>query len=228
MSTVLLLARSFIRQNRWLLLAFILWPFLLGAFVWSPRHHANRVEVLEILQQEVFYGVAVVAFLASSAVYNEKRSRRIIGVLSKGISRAQYLWGLLSACAAFGTIYFAAIAASVMWLLGASGPALRSCLCLIPQGFSAAFWAAALSLLFATFLHPFVAAAVAGSVAFAPLAMSKPNAAIASAAMLMNSAGGLAPNIAWPAVLGALLEGVAFTFIAIRIFATRDVTINIE
>jgi hypothetical protein len=58
--------------------------------------------------------------------------------------------------------------------------------------------------------------------------MSKPNTTIASAATLMNSAGGLAPNMVWPAVFAALLEGVAFTFIAIRIFGTRDVTVSIE
>lgn len=228
MIAVLLLAKSFIRQNRWLLLAFVLWPFLLGGFIWSPQHRANKIEVTEILQQEVFYGVAVVAFLASSAIHNEKRSRRIIGVLSKGISRGQYLWGLLLACGAFALIYFAAVAAAVIWLLRTSGPTVLGCICLIAEGFSAAFWAAALSLLFATFLHPFLAAAVAGSAAFAPLAMSKPNAGIASAAILMSAAGGLAPNIVWPAVAAALLEGMTFTFIAIRIFATRDVTLNIE
>ena len=228
MNPVLLLAKSFIRQNRWLLIAFVLWPFLLGAFTWSPEHRANKVEAMEIVQQEVFYGVAVVAFLASSAVYNEKRSRRIIGVLSKGISRAQYLCGLLLACAGFAAIYFAAVAASVIWLLGTSGPTLRACACLIAEGFSAAFWAAPLSLLFATFLHPFLAAAIAGSAAFAPLALSKPNPAIASVATLMNSAGGLRPNIVWPAIFAALVEGAAFTFVAIRVFATRDVTVNIE
>jgi hypothetical protein len=228
MIPLLLLARSFIRQNRWLLIAFALWPFLLGAFTWSPEHRANRVDVTEIVQQEVFYGVAVVAFLASSAVYNEKRSRRIIGILSKGIGRGQYLCGLLLACSAFAAIYFAAVAGSLIWLVGISGPTLAACTCLLAQGFSAAFWAAALSLLFATFLHPFLAAAVAGSAAFAPLAMSKPNTTIASAATLMNSAGGLAPNMVWPAVFAALLEGVAFTFIAIRIFGTRDVTVSIE
>lgn len=228
MIPVLLLARSFIRQNRWLLIAFVLWPFLLGAFTWSPEHRANKTEAMEILQQEVFYGVAVVAFLASSAVYNEKRSRRIIGVLSKGISRRQYLCGLLSACAGFAVLYFAAVATSVIWLLGTSGPTLRACASLIAQGFSAAFWAAALSLLFATFLHPFLAAAIAGSAAFAPLTMSKSNSAIASAATLMNSAGALAPDIVWPAIFAALVQGGAFTFIAIRIFANRDVTVNIE
>lgn len=228
MIPLLLLARSFIRQNRWLLIAFVLWPFLLGAFTWSPEHSANRVELTEIVQQEVFYGVAVVAFLASSAIYNEKRSRRIIGVLSKGISRGQYLCGLLLACSAFAAIYFAAVAGSVIWLVGTSAPTLAACVCLLAQGFSAAFWAAALSLLFATFLHPFLAAAIAGSAAFVPLAMSKPNAVIASAATLMNSAGGLAPTIVWPAVFAALLEGVAFSFIAFRIFRTRDVTVSIE
>lgn len=228
MMPVLLLARNFIRQNRWLLLAFVLWPFLLGTFVWFPQHHANKNEVLEIVQQEVFYGVAVVAFLASSAVYNETRSRRIVGVLSKGISRGQYLSGLLLACAFFGLIYFAAAASSVIWLLGPSGSTFAACVCLIAQGFGAAFWASALSLFIATFLHPFLAAAIAGSMAFAPLAMRKPNAAIASAAMLMNSAGGLAAHIDGRAILAAFIEGSVFMFIAIGIFSNRDVTLAIE
>ena len=228
MTVILLLAKNFMRQNRWLLLAFVLWPFLLGAFTWSPGHRANKIEVMEIVHQEVFYGVAVVAFLASSAVYNEKRSRRILAVLSKGISRGQYLWGLLLACAAFALIYFAAVAASGIWLLGSSSAILRACACLIAEGFSAAFWAVALSLLFSTFLHPFLAAAMAGSAAFAPLAMASPSTVFASAATLMNSAGDLAPNVVWPATFAALLEGVGFMFIAMRVFAKRDVTVNIE
>jgi ABC-type transport system involved in multi-copper enzyme maturation permease subunit len=227
-TVVFLLAQSFLRQNRWLLLAFVFWPFLLGSFVWSPQHHANKVEAMEIGQQEVFYGVAVVAFLASSAVYNEKRSRRIIGVLAKGISRGQYLCGLLAACAAFALLYFIAVAASMIWLLGTSGSTPIACLGLIAQALGAALWAAALSLLFATFLHPFLAAAIAGSAAFAPLAVSAPHTAIASAATLMDSAGGLATNVAWQAMLVALVQAAAFTFIAIRIFATRDVTVGIE
>src|ERR1700738_3219775 len=108
MIPILLLAQSFIRQNRWLLLAFVLWPFLLGAFVWSPHHGAARDDVSAIMQQELFYGVAVVAFLASSAIYNEKRSRRIIGVLAKAVSRAQYLLGIVLGTACFAVVYFAA------------------------------------------------------------------------------------------------------------------------
>jgi ABC-type transport system involved in multi-copper enzyme maturation permease subunit len=228
MIPVLLLAKNFMRQNQWLLLAFVLWPFLLGAFIWSPQHHANQAEVTEVVQQEVFYGVAVVAFLASSAVYNEKRSRRIIGVLSKGISRGRYLSGLLLACSVFALIYFAAVATAGIWLLGASGPIFRACVCVIAQGSTAAFWAASLALLFATFLHPFLAAAMSGSAIFAPLAISKPNVVLASGATLMTLAGRLAPTIAWPAVAASLLQAGAFMLIAIGIFSTRDVTANIE
>src|SRR5690349_17241822 len=70
MNVMALLARNFVRQNRWLLLAFVLWPFLLGAFEWSPHHAADPETVAGLLKQEIFYGVVVVQFLASSAIYN--------------------------------------------------------------------------------------------------------------------------------------------------------------
>ncbi|PYX95732.1 MAG: hypothetical protein DMG63_18455, partial [Acidobacteria bacterium] len=69
MIPVLLLAKSFLRQNRWLLLAFVALPLLLGAFLWSPHQSASRQDVAEMVQQEMFYGIAVVTFLASSAIY---------------------------------------------------------------------------------------------------------------------------------------------------------------
>jgi ABC-type transport system involved in multi-copper enzyme maturation permease subunit len=124
MTPVLLLAKSFIRQNRWLLLAFVFWPFLLGAFVWSPHHAAARSEVSELLQQEIFYGVAVATFLISTAIYNEKRSRRIIGVLSKAVSRAQYLVGLVLGSGFFALVYFVAVGTSLIWLAGVSDSTL--------------------------------------------------------------------------------------------------------
>ena len=228
MTTIVLLARNFVRQNRWLLLAFICWPFLLAAFVWSPHHAGNQAEIFEILQQEVFYGVAVVAFLASSAIYNEKRSRRIIGVLSKAVSRAQYLLGLLVGCGCFAIGYFLATGASVMWLLGYSSARLESCVVLLLHGCLASLWIATLSLLFSTFLYPFIAAAVAGAAAFAPLALSRPNVTLAPAAHLMESAGSLAATLAWQPVVSAVIESTAFLTLTIRIFASRDVTVSIE
>ena len=163
MMPVLLLAKSFIRQNRWLLLAFVLWPFLLGAFVWAPHHAAARDDVAEIVQQEIFYGVAVAAFLTSSAIYNEKRSRRIIGVLSKAVSRSEYLLGLMLGSGCFAAAYFIAVGVSMIWLLGFSDSIPSISLKVLWQGIIASLWIASLALLFSTFLYPFIAAALAGA-----------------------------------------------------------------
>ena len=228
MNTIVLLAKNFVRQSRWLLLAFALWPFLMGALVWFPHHASDRGEVLEILQQEVFYGVAVVAFLASSAIYNEKRSRRIIGVLSKAVSRSAYLNGLVLGCALFALAYFLATGISLVWLLGYSTARLELCLNLLLQGLIASLWIAALSLLFSTVFYPFIAAAVAGAAAFAPLALSHSNVILAPAARLMQSAGSLALVPDLKAIFVAVAECLIFLALAAQIFASRDVTVSIE
>src|SRR5690348_18358985 len=90
MNVMALLARNFVRQNRWLLLAFVLWPFLLGAFEWSPHHAADPETVAVLLKQEIFYGVVVAQSLSSSAIYSEKQSGRIVGVLSRAGRRTGY------------------------------------------------------------------------------------------------------------------------------------------
>jgi len=228
MSITVLLARNFVRQNRWLLIAFVLWPFLLGAFEWSPHHSADPETVAGLLRQEIFYGVVVVQFLASSAIYNEKRSRRIIGVLSKAVSRAEYLVGLLLACAVFALIYFGAVAASLIWLVRYSTPLLVQCGTLMVCAVCAVLWAASLALLFSTLLHPIAAASFAGAAAFAPFALSHPSVILAPAAHLMEAAGSFATALHWKALIAALAEAVAFLVCATQVFRSRDVTVNIE
>jgi hypothetical protein len=228
MTPVLLLTKSFIRQNRWLLLAFVSWPFLLGAFVWSPYHAAARSEVSEILQQEVFYGVAVATFLISSAIYNEKRSRRIIGVLSKAVSRAQYLIALVLGSGLFALVYFIAVGASLIWLVGISNSTLAISRTLLLRGIVASLWMASLALLFSTFVYPFIAAAFAGSIGFAPFALSRVNLALTPMPVLLENIGTDAATVNWGACGIALCESVLFLLVAARIFALRDLTVSIE
>ena len=228
MTSVLLLAKSFIRQNRWFLLAFVFWPFLLGAFVWSPHHGAARSEVTEILQQEVFYGIAVATFLISSAIYNEKRSRRIIGVLSKAVSRAQYLIGLVLGSGFFALVYFVAVGASSLWLAGVSD-STRSISCtLLLHGVVASLWMASLALLFSTFLYPFIAAAIAGAIGFTPFAFSRVNLVLTPMPVLLESIDKGSPMANWDACFLALFESVLFILVATRIFSVRDLAVNIE
>src|SRR5690348_11672619 len=146
MIPILLLAKNFVRQNRWLLLAFVSMPLLLGAFLWSPHHAASREDVVEIVQQEMFYGTAVVTFLASSAIYNEKRSRRIVGVLSKNVSRARYLLAMLLGSACFAVAYFLSMGVAMVGLLGVSSSLINAAFVLFARGTMAALWTASVGL----------------------------------------------------------------------------------
>jgi hypothetical protein len=228
MMPVVLLSGSFVRQNRWLLLAFAAWPFLMGLFFWSPHHAANREDVIGLLQQEVFYGIAVVGFLASSALYNEKRSRRIVGVLSKNVSRAQYLLGFLVGAGVFAFGYFVAVGTSSLWLLGHSEAIVKAALAIIVRGVTASVWIASLALLFSTFLYPFIAAAVAGAAAFLPLALAHRSNILAPVGSLFAGSDLLSPTIIWPVVGISLFECAIFLLVGAQIFAHRDVTVSLE
>ena len=227
MTPIFLLARSFMRQNRWLMLAFVLWPFLFGTLLSLPQHPTAN-EVQEIAVQEIFYGVAVVGFLASSAVHNEKRSRRILGVLSKGVSRGEYLAGLLLASACFASIYFLSVSASLLWLLKPSATLAVSCAALFLHAVIAALWIASLSLMFSIVLHPLLAAALAGAAAFAPFAAASPNAMWAPVANLTKAAGSFQHQLIWSALAAGAVESAVFFVAASAVFARRDVTGSIE
>ncbi|HWC17957.1 MAG TPA: hypothetical protein VG498_13135, partial [Terriglobales bacterium] len=92
----------------------------------------------------------------------------------------------------------------------------------------ASLWIAALSLLFSTLLYPFIAAALAGAAAFAPLALSHSNVMLAPATHLMESAGSLAVAPDWMAIFTAVGEALIFLALAAQIFGSRDVTVSIE
>jgi len=228
MMPVLLLAKSFVRQNRWLFLALVGWPFLLGAFLRSPHQAASRQDVSEIVQVEVRYGVAVLAFLASSAIHNEKRSRRIIGVLSKAISREQYLLGLLLGVGCFAMAYFASIGAATLWLVGVSTSVTNAAFALFIRGTAASLWTASVALFLSTFLYPFFAAAIAAACAFAPFALYGANAFLAPVAGLLERLDPFVPSIPFLAGTAALAESAVMLLLAAQIFMRRDVTVSVE
>ena len=227
MKPVLLLARAFVRQNRWLLLAFALWPFFLGAFVWSPNGNSSRTDVAEIVQQEVLYGIAVIAFLASSAIYNETRSRRIVVVLSKAVSRWRYLLGLLVGAVFFAIVYFGAVGVSLLWIAGWSTTALSGTATLFVRGITVSIWTASLALLFSTFLYPFVAASLAGIATFVPMFFHR-NSLLAPATALIANISPFSFDLPWVAFFVALAQSALFLVLAAQIFARRDVTASVE
>jgi ABC-type transport system involved in multi-copper enzyme maturation permease subunit len=89
-----LIARRLLWQNRWLFLMLMFWPYVM-AIVLTVGGQPDPDDVLWMLHQECFAGLALVAVTGSTLLGNEQRSRRIIMVLARSVSRSQYLFSLL-------------------------------------------------------------------------------------------------------------------------------------
>lgn len=89
-----LIAQRLLWQNRWLFLMLMFWPYVM-AIVLCVGGKPDPDDVLWMLHQECFAGLALVAVTGSTLLGNEQRSRRIIMVLARSVSRPQYLFSLL-------------------------------------------------------------------------------------------------------------------------------------
>lgn len=81
--------------NRWLWLLLALWPWAMAAFLLVGAGEPPGAEdVAAALQQQAIYGMALVAFSGGALLGAEQRSRRIVMVLARAVSRRQYLAAL--------------------------------------------------------------------------------------------------------------------------------------
>jgi ABC-type transport system involved in multi-copper enzyme maturation permease subunit len=91
------ITRRLLYQNRWIYLLLMLWPFGMAALLLLPETNPASEDVFSVLHQECLYGLALVAFTGGALLGNEQRSRRIIAVLSRAVSRRQYFVALFAA-----------------------------------------------------------------------------------------------------------------------------------
>src|SRR5437764_3206988 len=153
MRSVLLLAIAFVRQNLWLLIMLLLWPWLFsGVLLFDGENQIG--DYAANLQQESFYGILIIGFMATAALNNEQKSRRIIAVLSKAVSRGEYLASFLLGVflVALG---FALSVAIATWIATVHVNANLSHLpAFLIAVLISVLWIASLSLMFSTFLPP--------------------------------------------------------------------------
>jgi hypothetical protein len=88
------IARQLLWANRWLWLLLVLWPWAMAAIFLIGGLHLEPEDIAVIFTQQSVYGLALVAFSGGALLGNEQRSRRIVLVLSRAVSRRQYLGGL--------------------------------------------------------------------------------------------------------------------------------------
>jgi hypothetical protein len=200
------------------------------------RLHTEREEVLFFLRWHAGYAAFLTTMMAIPALQMERKTRRVLAVLSKGIHRWQYLGGILCGCAMIAAIFCLMIGACVAWLGQQGGIATGGLAVITLALFSCSVAAASTGLFFATFLHPFLAAAATSTFLALPLALEQ--AGWRAPAELFPVVAFFrtlwkdyriqaAVNGGWEIVFAAIGQTLVF-WLAAAIFSRRDVTISPE
>src|SRR5262249_15221332 len=121
MRPVLLIAKNFAREQRWPLIFLLLWVVGWAVFGVFADSESGPDDALMIFRQLAVYSVTFGVFFGSSAIQADQRSRRVLAVLSKGISRGQYVFGLLAGIALVLGVFCLCMGFTATWLLGRYG-----------------------------------------------------------------------------------------------------------
>ena len=235
MRSVLLLALAFVRHNLWLLIMLMLWPWLFSG-VLSIQAENQINDYAANLQQEAFYGIVIIGFMATAALNNEQKSRRVIAVLSKAISRGQYLGSFLLGVFLVGLCFTFSVATAT-WIATLH---IHANLIHLPAFLLAVLasvlWIASLSLMFSTFLPPMLTTIFTGvCVTVTLLGLHWHNPAWPLLAPTSSMFVALAANplseswrVDWTPLVSAGVEVFIFLAIGAWAFQYRDLTRAIE
>ena len=236
MVPVFLIAGNYVREQRWVLAAWAAMAFGFAAILAGLQGVPSVEDSQLYFSQQGLYAVGLSVFLVASAIHNERKSRRILAVLSKAVRRSQYIAGLL--CGVF--LCSAALCLSIA--LAGSWIALRADL---PVGrvwaaagllLAASFLASTVAMFCSTFSGPLGALIGSGALMGAPVAVARglgqewmqalPVYWLASSAVTLPVHG--AWEVPWTVLALAALEALAFWMAASWIFSRRDVTAALE
>jgi hypothetical protein len=233
MRPVLLIALNFLRESRWAIVLLLLWAVISGG---AAAHSIRETQddALFFLKQQAIYGVVFTAFLASSAIYNQRRSRQILAVLSKALSRAEYLAGLELGFLASAALYCAAFGMLGALVFARAGFAGTRVIPIAIMLFAASALTGSVALLFSTFLSPLFTIALTAMVVGINGVAQMSSALFAQVlptytlmqSILVFSFDNWTP--AWAAVGWALVESVMVWALASLVFSYRDLAVAIE
>jgi len=236
MKPVLLIAVNFVREQRWPILVLLLWVLLLafqGLMTELPR---EREDLLFIFKQVAVYVVVFSVFFGGSAIYNERRSRRILAVLAKDVARHQYLSGLVIGVTMACGLYCFTLGLTGSWTLGPSGFQIRDVWLLMVCLAAASALAGTVALMFSTFLNPFFAAGGTAVVLLLPAVLERTVdrslgiivPAWELTATVVKSSFDSPVQISWTPILLALIETVLFWLMSAWIFKRVDIAVAVE
>jgi hypothetical protein len=236
MKPILLIAGNFVREQRWPLLFLILWVLGIGIVAAFSARAGDVEDVLFFVKQQAFYGIAFTTFLAAAAVHTERRSRRILGVLSKGITRTEYLAGLIIGVFMIGAIYVAAMGAVGAIVMTESALPLLRFWEVLAMLMAALLLTTTVAMLFSTMTTPLFATVATALAIGVPPAIEKLSPGqwqlVLPVYALMDHVMGFRFQGRWPVdwtlVAWACLESVGIWLLSAWIFGRRDIAVAIE
>ena len=236
MRPVILIAGNFVREQRWVVAAWVAMAFGFAGIIAGVGGKPTSEDVEMYIAQQALYAVGLSVFLAASAIHNERKSRRIVAVLSKSVRRSQYVAGLLVGIFACSGAHCLSLALARSWL------AVRMELPVEPVWMStalvlaAAWLAASVALFWATFSGPMGALFGSGALLGAPVVAAQrlgeewmqvlPVYWLASSAIARPAQA--VWEVPWAILALGAAEAVAFWMAATMVFSRRDVTAAIE
>jgi len=235
MKPVLLIAVNFVREQRWPILVLLLWVLLLAFLGLIADIQRQREDLLFIFKQVAVYVVVFSVFFGGSAIHNERKSRRILAVLSKAVGRQQYLSGLVLGVTIACTIYCFALGITGSWTLGEAGFSVRQVWFLMLYLIVASMLAGTIALMFSTFLNPFFAAGATAMVLGLPAVAAHVGArweyvipVYSLSAAVLKSSFKPAGDALWFPLGLAVMETIVFWVLAARIFSRMDIAVAVE
>lgn len=231
MSPIMLVAANFLRENRWAIVLLMLWTFGsgIGAVV-SVRSSLD--DAFFLLHQQAVYSVLFSVFLAGSAIYNQRRSRRIQAVLSKGIRRSEYLGGIVLGFVAVGAMYSLVFGIGGAWTLASAGANPLRIVSLAIVLFVASTLAGTTALMFSTIFNPLLTLAATSATLGAAAFVSHRTMAALPAYLLLEAVMTFdlhhGSTVRWGTVTWAAVEAMVFWGAASAIFSRRDVAVPVE
>ncbi|MBV9573348.1 MAG: hypothetical protein JOY93_04790 [Acidobacteriales bacterium] len=236
MKPVLLIAINFVREQRWPIFVLLLWVLLLAVLGLAANIPRDREDLLFVFKQVSIYVVAFSIFFGGSAIYSERKSRRILAVLSKGVSRQQYLSGLVLGVTIACGIYCFALGLTGSWTLGEAGFPMLQVWFLMACLVAACMLAGTVALMFSTFLNPFFAAGATALVLGLPALAGQTVAprwadaipVYSLVAIVLRSSYRFPGRAVWFPILLALVEMLIFWALSAQIFWRVDIAVAVE
>jgi ABC-type transport system involved in multi-copper enzyme maturation permease subunit len=237
MKATFLIAINYVREQRWPIFVLLLWILLLAFLGLIANIPRDRDELLYMFKEVAIYVVVFSIFFGGSAIHNERKTRRILAVLSKAVGRQQYLSGLVLGVTMACAVYCLSLGITGSWTLGQAGFPISQVWFLMLCIIAACMLAGTVALMFSTFLNPFFGAsataivllglpAVLGRVMSSRWESILPVYSLTQ--IVVRSSFSDPGSISWFPVGLAVVETIAFWILAARIFAYVDIAVALE